>query len=368
MVADGLVIGSSGNISVRVDEHHFVVTAAGVPYDELGPADHPVVDAAHRRVGGPAAADQRDRPAHRACSRAMPDVGAVVHTHSRYAAAFSVARLDLPFICNESIATRAERVLVTDYAPPGSVDLGEQALATFRAQPGSRAVLLANHGVVAIGPTRRRGLRRRPVRRVDGRDLPPRPHAASPPAPASTSSTAQVRDAIARNYGVTIAEAELMDADDADRPLRAGAAAGRGRLLPPATGGRRDAARADRHAFLVTDAPDGFSQFHRLDVDEIWHFYLGDPLELVLLEPGGTSRHVLPRPRRARRRRGGRRRAGRDVDGRPDHRALEPVRHDDGARLHRASATRAATATALLAGWPDEIGGDRGAHPAPPGP
>lgn len=44
--------------------------------------------------------------------------------------------------------------------------------------------------------------------------------------------------------------------------------------------------------FLVTDAPDGFSRFHRLTIDEIWHRYAGDPAELVLLEPGGASRHV----------------------------------------------------------------------------
>jgi len=44
--------------------------------------------------------------------RAMPDVDAVVHTHSRHAAAFAVARRDLPFICNESIVTRA------DHGPP----------------------------------------------------------------------------------------------------------------------------------------------------------------------------------------------------------------------------------------------------------
>ena len=43
---------------------------------------------------------------------------------------------------------------------------------------------------------------------------------------------------------------------------------------------------------LLTDEPDGFSQFHRLTIDEIWHFYLGDPIELVVLDPGGTSRHV----------------------------------------------------------------------------
>ena len=44
---------------------------------------------------------------------------------------------------------------------------------------------------------------------------------------------------------------------------------------------------------LLTDEPQGFSQFHCLGLDELWHFYLGDPLELVLLEPGGSSRHVV---------------------------------------------------------------------------
>lgn len=151
MVADGLVIGSSGNISVRLDEARCVVTAAGVPYSALAAGDHPVVRLDDGSWDGP------HRPTselalHLGVLRAMPEVGAVVHTHSRYAAAFAVARLDLPFICNESIATRAERVLVTHYAAPGSVDLGEQALHAFCRQPGSRAVLLANHGVVAIAP------------------------------------------------------------------------------------------------------------------------------------------------------------------------------------------------------------------------
>ena len=101
MVADGLVIGSAGDISVPVDEHHFVVTAAGVPYDQLTAADHPPVDGRSGELDGP----------------------------------------------------RRPTVLVTEYAPPGSGDLGSQALAGFRRQPDSRAVLLADHGVVAIGPT-----------------------------------------------------------------------------------------------------------------------------------------------------------------------------------------------------------------------
>jgi uncharacterized protein len=53
------------------------------------------------------------------------------------------------------------------------------------------------------------------------------------------------------------------------------------------------------HAFgsaiymLYTDAPDSFSEFHKLKTDEVFHFYLGDPFELLLLYPDGTSRTVV---------------------------------------------------------------------------
>ncbi|MCP2168367.1 cupin domain-containing protein [Goodfellowiella coeruleoviolacea] len=37
----------------------------------------------------------------------------------------------------------------------------------------------------------------------------------------------------------------------------------------------------------LTAEPDSFSALHRLSVDEVWHFYLGDPIDLLLLHPGG---------------------------------------------------------------------------------
>jgi predicted cupin superfamily sugar epimerase len=40
---------------------------------------------------------------------------------------------------------------------------------------------------------------------------------------------------------------------------------------------------------LLTDAADSFSDLHRLPTDEVWHFYLGDPIELLLLHPDGTD-------------------------------------------------------------------------------
>lgn len=43
--------------------------------------------------------------------------------------------------------------------------------------------------------------------------------------------------------------------------------------------------------FLIT--PDDFSAMHRLNTDELYHFYLGDPLELLLLHPDGSGEQLV---------------------------------------------------------------------------
>jgi predicted cupin superfamily sugar epimerase len=45
--------------------------------------------------------------------------------------------------------------------------------------------------------------------------------------------------------------------------------------------------------YLLTDHPDSFSAMHRLLTDEVYHFYLGDPVEMLLLYPDGNSQQVL---------------------------------------------------------------------------
>ena len=44
--------------------------------------------------------------------------------------------------------------------------------------------------------------------------------------------------------------------------------------------------------YLLSDDPDSFSALHRLPTDEIYHFYLGDPVELLLLRQDGDSEVV----------------------------------------------------------------------------
>lgn len=44
---------------------------------------------------------------------------------------------------------------------------------------------------------------------------------------------------------------------------------------------------------IYCDEPRSLSLFHRLTADEVWHFYGGDPLRLVLLYPDGSSKDVI---------------------------------------------------------------------------
>ena len=47
---------------------------------------------------------------------------------------------------------------------------------------------------------------------------------------------------------------------------------------------------------LYAEGPDEFGGLHRLDVDEVWHFYAGDPIALLVLHPGGRDEQVLLGP------------------------------------------------------------------------
>lgn len=47
--------------------------------------------------------------------------------------------------------------------------------------------------------------------------------------------------------------------------------------------------------FLLT--PENFSAMHRLRGDETYHFYLGDPVEMLQLKPNGTGEPILIGPR-----------------------------------------------------------------------
>lgn len=92
-VADGLVVGTSGNVSVRVGAT-VLVTPTGVPYDRLGPGDMVGLGLDGRQVLG-SLRPTSELPLHLAVYRAT-GARAIVHTHAVHATAVSTLVDELP--------------------------------------------------------------------------------------------------------------------------------------------------------------------------------------------------------------------------------------------------------------------------------
>ncbi|MER5481009.1 class II aldolase/adducin family protein [Streptomyces sp. NPDC002734] len=141
---EGLVVGTSGNLSVRVGDT-VLVTPSGVPYDRLGPGDVLGVDLDGRRVLG-RAEPTSELPLHLAVYRAT-GAGAVVHTHAVHATAVSTLVDELPPV-HYMTAALGGPVQVARYATYGTEELAAAAVDALRDRT---ACLLRNHGTVACG-------------------------------------------------------------------------------------------------------------------------------------------------------------------------------------------------------------------------
>lgn len=147
LVARGLLTGTAGNLSVRLDAVTFLITPSGMDYDTFGPEDLCAVNLETGEVSGPRR-PSLETGLHAAVYRMRADLGAVVHTHSLFATAVAAARKELPCILDAMAIQFGGAVPIARYAIPGSKDLADNAA---RALGDRGAVLLANHGVVAVG-------------------------------------------------------------------------------------------------------------------------------------------------------------------------------------------------------------------------
>lgn len=145
MVTDGLVVGTSGNVSCRVGDL-VAVTPTGTDYDTLEPTDVAVVDLAGTLVDG-ALRPTSELPLHLAAYRDH-GAGAVVHTHSTAATAVSLLRPQVPLV-HYQVAMFGGPVLVAPYAQFGTEELRDNVTAALR---GRTAVVLAHHGTLTTGP------------------------------------------------------------------------------------------------------------------------------------------------------------------------------------------------------------------------
>ena len=87
----GLITFTWGNVSgIDREKGLFVIKPSGVEYDELKPEDMVVVDLDGKKVEGDMNPSS-DTETHRILYKEFPNIGGVVHTHSRWATSFAQA-------------------------------------------------------------------------------------------------------------------------------------------------------------------------------------------------------------------------------------------------------------------------------------
>lgn len=146
LISLGLTYGTSGNVSVRRDSSSLFVSPTGMPYDALEPDDVPLVTLDGRWFG-------RRNPSsewrfHRDIMAARPEVGAIVHAHSRYATALACTSRGIPAFHYMVAVAGGEDVRCAPYHTFGTQELSDAALAALQDR---KACLLAHHGVIALG-------------------------------------------------------------------------------------------------------------------------------------------------------------------------------------------------------------------------
>lgn len=145
----GYVPGSSGNISMRIDDG-ILVTPTNSCLGQLDPARIAKIDATGRHVSG----DKPSKEAflHRAFYTRRDSSNAVVHLHSTHAVAVScihgLGDCDPLPPLTPYFVMKIGRLRVLPYYPPGSPDL---AAAVEAVAAKHHAILLGNHGPVVAG-------------------------------------------------------------------------------------------------------------------------------------------------------------------------------------------------------------------------
>lgn len=154
LLRTGLVVNTSGNVSIRVDDH-VVITPSGCDYESLVAEDIVVLDLDGKPVAGDLLPSS-ETPLHLSVYAADSSVRSIVHTHSVYATAVSTLVQSLPAI-HYQIVELGGPVPVAPYQTFGTPEL---AASVTKALRGRAAALMQNHGAVTVADSVEKALSR----------------------------------------------------------------------------------------------------------------------------------------------------------------------------------------------------------------
>jgi L-fuculose-phosphate aldolase len=151
MLKKGLVVGTSGNASLRLPPEGgrelLAITPTSRYYDQLSIDDIQVIDYEAEPVEGDLPPSV-ETMLHIGIYQARRNINSVIHTHSVFASVISVAGLDIPPILEDQVIFIGGEIKLSNYAPSGSDEMVTSVIAALEDR---NAVLLPNHGAIGIG-------------------------------------------------------------------------------------------------------------------------------------------------------------------------------------------------------------------------
>ena len=145
---EGLCPGTSGNLSVYdPDSGLMAITPSGLNYFETCPEDIVITDLSGNIVDG-GLRPSSELNLHAAFYRAKPEARSVVHTHSVFCTTLGILGEPIRAVHFMIGAANSREIPLAPYVTFGTEELAEVAV---RFCGGSKAVLLANHGLVTCG-------------------------------------------------------------------------------------------------------------------------------------------------------------------------------------------------------------------------
>jgi L-ribulose-5-phosphate 4-epimerase len=145
-----LAVWTGGNLSIRIpNDDHFYIKPSGVHYSELLPEMIVKCDLYGRSLEGNLTPSS-DAQSHGYIYREMADVFGIIHTHSNYASAWAAANRSIPCVLTAIADEFGGDIPLGPFELIGNEKIGRGVVDTLK-NSRSKAVLMRNHGVFAVG-------------------------------------------------------------------------------------------------------------------------------------------------------------------------------------------------------------------------
>ncbi len=147
MLTANLTTGTGGNLSIADRQKKYMaISPSGVDYTEMKPEDVVILDGKGQIAEGDCKPSS-ELNFHLAIYRRRPEIKAVVHTHSVYATTIACLHRELPAV-HYLVGFSGKKVPLAPYATFGTEELARSVAENIA---DYNALLLANHGLVAVG-------------------------------------------------------------------------------------------------------------------------------------------------------------------------------------------------------------------------